>query len=535
MGIVALSINPELYTDSQQKPDIDRKFVDDLFWLTFYHQHLGQEYSGLATLASYSEKPFLLRTHRGLFRDKFESDLSGFEAPLGVGHISGGFREPYQILSSSFGNFIICFAGNLSNKEEIISKLVNKGQGLDRTDDVALIARLIGEAGYDSSKKMSDNILSALSHMTYQIEGAYALAILIRNKIYVARGPDAHECLTIGKKKGAVSVVSESNSFFNQGFEIVRELTPGEVIYLKSDEFWEVGKISILKGKSIIAQPCSFKWVYTSDPAAILNDLSAAEARSRLGAKHARRDMAKGFIPHFILPVPVSGRFHALGYKREFDRALNRGEINQVPYYNEDLEKYSYSGRSYTPATQIQRDLEARKKIIPIRKYINLELIEASHKNVKLLLDDRLIEARVHDGRCVIEIDVVLLDDSIVRGTQTANNLIPKLKKVFSNSISEIIEKLSQRIKVTVKLNIHLRVGDPKLVSVCDWGKSNKEQNNLAAVDPETGRIRSSEEIAERSGVATCYFSEVKDISDALGIPLTNLCVDCNLIKKDKR
>ncbi len=531
MGIAALSINPALYTDSLEKEVINQKFIDDLFWLTFYHQHLGQEYGGLATLREDKEDPFLLRTHRGHFRDNFENDLRGFQAPLGIGHISGGFREPYKIIESSLGAFVICFAGNLFNKDKLIADLIAKKHGLERIDDVFLISQLILQADYDHSQKADENLILGLTYMTEKIEGAYALAILTPQKIYAVRGPDAHESLTLAKKKGAVAAVSESNSLFNQGFQIVRELEPGEVISLEKHFFYEIGRVKT--EKKVIAQPCSFKWIYTSDPATIINGLTAAEARCRLGAKHAQRDIAKGFIPHFILPVPDSGRFHAIGYKREFDRQLNRGKISQIPYYDENLEKYSYSGRSYTPPDQVRRDLEAQKKIIPIIKDLKIELIEHDDKHMKLYIEDRIFDAAIHNGECLIEIDVVLLDDSIVRGTQTVNNLIPKLKVVFEKAISQITDKLRPVVKVIIRLNVHLRIGNPKLVSTCDWGKSNKEQDNLAAVDGETGRIRSAEEIAGRLGVASCYFNNTEDVSEVIGIPLKSLCVDCDIAKEN--
>ena len=80
-----------------------------------------------------------------------------------------------------------------------------------------------------------------------------------------------------------------------------------------------------------------------------------------------------------------------------------------------------------------------------------------------------------------------------------------------------------------IEVEIHLRISNPKLLSYCPWGKDLKEGENLAAID-ETGRIRSSEEIAKRLGVASCFFTTVDDVAKATGIPLEQLCVDCDKI-----
>jgi glutamine phosphoribosylpyrophosphate amidotransferase len=81
-GLFALSINPETYKDS---------FLEDLFWGTFYHQHLGEAYSGLSTCR---DGRFQIRTHRGLFRTTFSRDLDGMDGTEGIGYC-GPDREPH--------------------------------------------------------------------------------------------------------------------------------------------------------------------------------------------------------------------------------------------------------------------------------------------------------------------------------------------------------------------------------------------------------------------------------------------------------
>lgn len=475
-GIIALSIDENVYGSGKTKEVVNTEFASDLFWTTFYHQHLGPEYGGLATLSEKKDELILLRTHRGLFRPQFQDDLNGFMAPLGIGHISAGLREPYLVLESSFPPFAICFSGNIINREELIVSLKSEGHILERKDDVVLISNLLAKAGWDNKKTDDENFAEGIRHMIKQLKGSCALAILTKKKIYAVRGPDGHEPLILAKKKGAVVVVSESCSLYNQGFKFERELDPGEIISLKNGLAEKIGIITI---NNEPAQICTFKWVYTSFPPTTLLGLTAAEIRRRLGACLACRDIESGFIPYVVIPVPDSGKYHAIGYINEFIRQANEGIIRKIPFIDESLAKYSYAGRSYTPADENARNVEAQKKLIPI--------IEERYK-----------------GKVV-----VVVDDSIVRGTQTRNDLVPKLTDI---GFAEI----------------HLRISNPKLVSTCEWGKSNKRKKNLAAVKENLIDIRTDEEIAEMLGVKSCRFNTVNDLVQVFGTSSESLCADCS-------
>lgn len=539
-GIVALSINPDVYysgTEQKRKRRrrCNRQFVDDLFWLTFYLQHLGQGYSGLATLPTNKKRrqkksKILPRTHRGLFRDTFKKDLRGFRGPLGIGHISAGVREPYYMEESPFPLFAICFAGCLINREKIIEGFIKQGRGFERSDDIVLISQLIVEPGWDKSKSMDENFIRGLTYMTEHIQGAYALSILTEKKIYVVRGPDGHETLALGRKNGAVIIASESDGFYNQGFELERDIEAGEVIALENGIAKQIGIIKT--EKEIKLQPCSFKYVYTASPPSVIFGISADEVRRRLGACSARRDIKAGFIPHLVIPIPDSGRFHAIGYHQEFVRQILARNIEYVPLYDEHLIKYPYAGRSYTPADPIEREIEAKKKIIPVMEY-ELDIFEVLNIfGIKDLMDKDVnkwfpIEINQETGEKILAINIVIVDDSIVTGNQTTSDLVPKERSV------KIKIKLRSGESIKAKVRIHFRISNPKLISICPWGKANKEKEKLAAYDEKTGRIISNEEIAKNLGIASCRFNTVEDVAEAIGIPLENLCVDCGKLSEE--
>jgi len=340
--------------------------LDELFLGTFYLQHRGQKYCGLSTDTGHGIK---IRTHRGLVRPTFTSDLAGLEGNIGIGHTALQDRQPIK-LDSKMGEFTICFEGNIINREELIAELKKKGHSFYTNTDIETIAKLIA---------LGDDFLDGIKKMAAKIRGAYALVILTEGKIYAARGKYAFRPMIIGKKNGAIAISSESCSFVNIGFEIVRDVKPGEILELADGEFTT---------KEIIPAPftqyCSFEWVYTANAASTIDGLAVDIARRNLGAALAKRFPVEADI---VGAVPNSGIGHAIGCSQE----------SKIPYDNVFL-KYDYASRSYTQPTQAERDREAKTKLIPI-------------------------PAKIKDRR------VVICDDSIVRGTQMKNDLVVKLRK----------------------------------------------------------------------------------------------------------
>lgn len=346
--------------------------IDDLFLGTFYLQHRGQQYCGLSTFAGDGIK---IRTHRGLVRETFTSDLAGMEGTMGIGHTSLKDRQPIK-LDSKMGEFAICFDGNIINLAELIEELKKEGHSFYTDSDIEVIAKLIAQ---------KDDFVSGIEYMAKKIRGAYALVILAKGSIFAARCKHAFRPMIIGKKDGAVAVASESCSFVNLGYSIVRDLKPGEIIEVKNGDF-ETKRII----PSNLIQYCTFEWVYTANVASTIDGMSVDIARRNLGASLARRYPVEVDI---VAAVPNSGIGHAIGYAQE----------SGIPFDNVFI-KYDYASRSYTQPTQAERDREAKIKLIPV-------------------------PAKIEGRR------VVICDDSIVRGTQMKNDLVVKLRR---NGVKEI-------------------------------------------------------------------------------------------------
>jgi amidophosphoribosyltransferase len=444
-GLFALSINPDEY-----KGD----FAEDLFLGTFYHQHLGEEYSGLSTCA---DGQFQVRTHRGLFRVTFSGDYQDLRGTEGIGYC-GPVREPH-FSDSRLGKLSFCSSGNITNLQALIERFKRFGHIFTREDDIEIITKLVVQG---------NDVIDGITKMTKEIEGAYSLLILAEEGIYAVRCPSGHWPLVIGEKAGAVAVASESGGFGNLGFRRLRDLEPGEIVLLKNGH-WETK--DVVRGSTL--QPCSFYWVYTGFPNNIFENIPDSWVRKRLGAALARRDIERGFVPDVVIPIPDSGRFHAIGYHQEFCRQMMAGTITRMPLYDELLLKYPYAGRSFIPQDQALRDREAR---------------------IKLLASGEDCQGKV----------VAACDDSIVRGTQTQTELVPKLRQA---GIKEI----------------HFRISNPELRSHCVWGKTTKEGEVLAS------RIPSMEDRIAFLGVDGLEYNTIEDLAEAIGRPRESLCVDCSL------
>jgi len=450
-GLFAISVDPKIAAEN---------FLEDLFWGTFYQQHWGEEYTGLAIFANGRQEQIAVRTHRGLFRPTFGNDMVGLEGTAGIGYC-GSAREPY-LIRSRLGELCLCFSGNLVNRKELIGEFMNAGQVFARGDDIEVISKLLVQG---------DNVIEGIRNVDKKIKGAYSLLILSREGIYAARCPAGYWPLVVGHKDGAVAVASGSTGFDNLGFEPERDIAPGEIVLLQGGSFWSKD----LRPAEII-QECSFCWFYTDFATSVLNGISVSAVRKRSGAALARRDIEAGFIPDIVSPIPDSGKHHALGYHQEFCRQITQGKVTRVPLYDELLSKYPYAGRSFTPIRSEDRQLEGKIKQLP--------------------------SGESYQGK-----KAAIIDDSIVRGTQTCQDLVPKLR---ATGVTEI----------------HLRISNPPLLSPCPWGKTTNRKNELFAF-----RFPEIKKRVEFLKVESLMYNTTDDIAAAIGLPSEQLCIDCSLSK----
>lgn len=433
-------------------------FNADMFWGTFYQQHLGESRCGVAIAGDSLE----FENHRGYFRSVFSEALvweKEKNPKAGIGYC-GDAKEPFYS-DTIVGEFCLAFTGNLTNHEFLKNFLRNSGKNFVRGDEAEVIAKLLSST---PSIKRNFEIL------TGWLEGAFSIMLLTKDSdLYVyssGKWP-----LVVGEKgrsKGGI-VFATGSAFHNLGFKVVEDVRGGELIHARGGQIKE--KYEISSPGSI----CCFTWAYTAFPGDKVQGVVASSVREELGKRLARKDIAKGIIPDLVTPVPDSGRFHALGYYQEMVDQAKAGSISvsQIPHYVELLLKYPYAGRSFMPRQESIRNTEAMIKLVPS-------------------LED-------YSGK-----DLVVVDDSIVRGTQTKSFLVPKLRSLGVNKIL-------------------FRVGFPELKSYCPWGKTTKKGETLVS------QVPSLKERKRFLGVDDLSYNSLEGLQKVLAsfFPNTSLCIDC--------
>ena len=317
-----------------------------LFYGTDYHSHMGTEYGGIVVLGN--------RFHRSIhditqsqFKSKFVDEYKQMQGRMGIGVISDRDPQPL-IVGSRFGTFAIVTAGLIENLEFLGAELLREGHSFGEMtgtgiNSVELVAKLIngGSDLVDGIEKMFD-----------KIKGSASLLLLTEDGIFGARDRLGRTPLVVGERGGDFAVATETSSFLNLGFKIIKYLEPGEVVLIDQNG---------LKQKSPgqpASQICSFLWIYTGYPASSYEGINVEVVRENCGRYLAKRDNVEADL---VAGVPDSGVGHAIGYAMESGLPYRRPLTKYTPGY----------GRSYTPPSQEIRDLVATMKLIPIKQIIS--------------------------------------------------------------------------------------------------------------------------------------------------------------------
>jgi amidophosphoribosyltransferase len=443
-----------------------------LFYGVDYHSHLGTEYGGMAVLG----EKFSRQIHsiaQSQFKSKFFDDYHRMKGNKGIGVISDCDEQPIY-LNCKFGAFCLVMTGLIENKEALRDEMFKQGASFaefrrDGINQSELVAKLIS---------MGDNIIDGINKMFERIEGSCSLLVLTAEGVYAARDRFGYTPLVIGRKKDSYAVATESSALHNLGYNVERDMKSGEIVLLQEN------KMEVLNAGTDKMQICSFLWIYTGFPASDYEGINAEMARERCGGALAKHD--KDIKADFVTGVPDSGTAHAVGYSMHSGLPYRRPLIKYTPGY----------GRSYIPPDQTQRDLIANMKLVPNQDIVN--------------------------GKSVI-----VLDDSIVRGTQLKNFAV---KKLWNSGAKEV----------------HVRPACPPLMFPCRFCLSTRTTGELIArraireiegkdiedvseyLDPTTEKYKKMVEwIRKDMDVTTLRYQEIDDMVEAIGLPKEKLCLYC--------
>ncbi len=345
-------------------------------------QHRGQDAAGICTLES---NRFRLRTANGLVRDVFEAKhIQRLQGTVGIGHIryptagssSASEAQPFYV-NSPYG-ISLAHNGNLTNAADIRETLFEQAKRHVNTtsDSEILLNILANQLEHCQSYPISpDEIFTAIAEVHRIVKGANAVvAMVIDYGLIAFRDPNGIRPLCIGKREeqGKIEymVASESVALDAVGFDFVRDIAPGEAVYITFD-----GQLFTQQcADNPQLNPCVFEFVYFARPDSFIDKVSVYGARLAMGTKlgeKIKREWADVDID-VVIPIPETSCDSALEIARTLDKPYRQGFV-----------KNRYVGRTFIMPGQQMRRKSVRRKLNAIRS-------EFKDKSV-LLVDDSIV------------------------------------------------------------------------------------------------------------------------------------------------
>lgn len=414
-------------------------------------QHRGQEGCGIAVnndgVLSYSKD-------MGLVTDVFNAECIGkLKGQMGVGHVryskaADNVRENVQPLVMRYvkGSIAIVYNGVLTNAYDLRHELEGTGAIFQTTTDPEIISYLIAK-----ERVNAPSIEVAIQKVMSYLEGAYSMILMSPQKMIVVRDPHGIKPLCMGKIGTATVFSSESTGLDAVGADFERDVAPGEIVVVKR------GNVKSLFAETKAKKtPCIFEYIYFARDDSVIDGVSVYEARKESGRLLARQHPVDADL---VIGVPESGIDAAIGYSEE-----------SGIHYEKGIVKNGYIGRTFIRPTQAERERGVKIKLNPLTSAIAGKRI-------------------------------VVLDDSIVRGTTSAR-IIKMLKDAGAKEV-------------------HLRISSPPFIKACYYGSDIGSENELIAAQ------KSIEEIKEMVGADSLGFLEVDSLKDIIHSENCEFCDAC--------
>ena len=390
-------------------------------------QHRGQESCGIAlnvdgVLSGYRDLGLVSE----VFTKRVLEELPR-GAKMATGHVryaTAGQRSRSNaqpmVLHHCKGAMAVCHNGNLVNAPKLRRKLEMSGSIFHGTSDTEVIAYLLTQ-----NRLLTPNIEMAVSRTMDDIEGAYSLVIMTHTKLIAARDPNGFRPLCIGELPdgNGYAFASESCALDAVGAKFVRDVRPGEIVIADRNGLRTMEDHCGAAPHTM----CVFEYIYFARPDSVIDGSCVHTARQRAGAFLALEHPVQADV---VIGVPDSGLDAALGYSKQ----------SGIPY-GVGFIKNKYIARTFIQPEQSQRE-----------KSVNIKL--------------NTISSTIRGKR------VVLIDDSIVRGTTCAH-----------------IVKLVREAGAT---EVHMRVSAPPFLNPCYFGTDVDSRENLIACShtiPEIAQI----------------------------------------------
>ncbi len=399
-------------------------------------QHRGQQSSGIAV-----NKEGKLYCHRdsGLANEVFnEMVLNYLQGNYALGHVRYSVagmegRENAQPIVCKYykGQLAIAYNGNIINSNQLRGNLEESGAMFQTQSDTEIMAYIIAH------ERLKENSTEqAISNAMNKIVGAYSAVMLCPNKMIAFRDPNGFRPLCIGTLGNAYIFASESCAIDAVSGKFLRNVQPGEIVIINEEGIKSNRSKCDQKGSL-----CIFEHIYFARPDSVIDGQSVHKARLEAGRCLARRFQVEADI---VIGVPDSGLDAAIGYSYE----------SNIPYAM-GLIKNRYIGRTFIQTKQNEREGLVKLKLNAMSSVVK-------------------------------EKRVVVVDDSIVRGTTTAN-LIKLIREAGASQV-------------------HIRISSPPFLNPCYFGTDISSRDKLIAYR------MSVDEICKTIGADTLAYLEIEDL-----------------------
>jgi amidophosphoribosyltransferase len=447
--------------------------IQDLYFGTDYHSHLGTKRGGLAVRVSAGVKSAIHNIENAQFKSKFEDDLPKLHGTRGIGVISDYEDQPL-IIGSHLGTYAIVTVGRINNLDELAGRASGKGVHFSEmsrggVNPTELVATLVNEGS---------TFTEGIQNAQDKIDGSCSMLLLTDEGLYAARDRLGRTPIVIGEKSGSYATALETCAFPNVGYAITRYLGPGEIVLITEDG------VEQKKAPEARLQICGFLWVYYGYPATNYEGINVETVRNRCGAALARNDNVE---IDMVAGIPDSGTGHAIGYANEAGKPYRRPFVKYTPTWD----------RSFTPQDQSIRDLVAKMKLIPIR-----ELVQGQ----------RLLFA----------------DDSIVRGTQLKDTI----QRLYDCDAKEVHMRpacpplvYSCKFLNFSRSRSELDLAARKAIEEIE-GTVDKFLDEYINPDSEK-HATMVDRIRERLKLTSLKYQRLPDLVEAIGLPKGRLCTYC--------
>ena len=459
-----------------------RNCILDVFFGTDYHSHLGTRRGGMA---AWDKELGMQREIHNIqnspFRTKFEGILDEMKGTAAIGCISDTDPQPI-LIRSRLGVYAICTVGIINNAEELIkTHLTYSGGHFDsmtggRVNSNELIAAIIDQ---------KDNFADGIRFAQDMIEGTASILIMKDGgHLIAARDKMGRLPIVIEKNEDGYAVTFEDYAGQKLGYEVVRELGPGEIVEISPEG---VEQLSPPRKDMKI---CAFLWSYYGYPTACYEGKNVEVMRYRNGRIMAKADKENGVAQDidYVAGVPDSGTPHAIGYANESGVPFARPFIKYTPTWP----------RSFMPANQSERNMVAKMKQIPVDELI---------RDKKLLF----------------------VDDSVVRGTQ----LRETVEFLYEHGAKDVhIRSACPPILYGCKfLNFSRSNSENELIARATILELEGEEglNHLDEyMDGNTERgKRMRQAICQKLHFASLEYQTLDGILEAIGLPKDQVCTYC--------